>query len=608
MHEDFDHKNFLASLSHRPGVYRMLDADESVLYVGKARDIKKRVSSYFGKKLVHPKTQALMSFASSIEITVTGTEQEALLLEYNLIKKHAPRFNVLLRDGKSFPYIYVSAQQDFPRFEFHRGSRSAPGQFFGPFPSAGAVRETLTQIQKLFSVRQCKESYFANRSRPCLQHQIKRCSAPCVRLIDSDAYRRDVENAILFLQGKNNPVLSNLVSRMDLAAGRHEYEQAARYRDQIAAIKTVQARQIISGSRITDTDVVAVHHEGGLFCVSSMIIRGGRILGSRNIFPKTTANTEVPEVLNAFLMQHYFVQVAPAEILISSAVIDQSVLEQVFGNKTGHKVAIKHNVRGQRRRWLEMAMTNARQGVVMRQAANSSVRKQLDILGDTLGLDGAPERIECFDISHTSGESTVASCVVFGIEGAIKSDYRRFNIRDVAQGDDPGAIAQAVKRRYTRVKKGEAPVPDLILIDGGRGQLTAACEVMEELQFEDIPIVAVAKGMNRKAGREKLFLPGHMHARSMDPESPALRLIQQIRDEAHRFAITGHRQQRSLARKTSSLEAIEGLGPVKRRELLKQFGGLQGIKQAGPEDLRLIHGIGPRLARQIYDYFHGGPD
>ncbi len=608
MSADFNHKQFIATLSHRPGVYRMLDRDDRVLYVGKARDLKKRVASYFGKNVVHPKTQALMANVGSIEVTVTGTEQEALLLEYNLIKKHSPRFNVLLKDGKSYPYIYVSSRQDFPRFEFHRGARSAPGQFFGPFPGAGAVRETLTQIQKLFSVRQCKESYFANRSRPCLQHQIKRCSAPCVGLVDRDSYRRDVDNAVLFLQGRNNSVLNNLLGRMDEAAAAQDYEQAAHYRDQIAAIKTIQSRQIISGTRIADTDVIAVFHAEGSFCVSSIFIRGGRILGSRNVFPKTVPGTESSEVLSAFLAQHYFSQPAPAEILISAAIDDRPVLEQALTAGTGHRVVIKHNVRSRRRRWLEMAMTNAREGLAMRLAANSSVRAQLEGLGEVLHLDEPPERIECFDISHTGGESTVAACVVFGPEGAVKSDYRRFNIRGVPAGDDPGAIAQAVKRRYTRLRKGEAPVPDLLLIDGGRTQLAAACSVLEELQFDDIAVVAVAKGAQRKAGREKLFLPKQDRPVRISAESPAMHLVQQVRDEAHRFAITGHRQRRNLSRKTSSLEAIEGLGPVKRRELLKQFGGLQGVRRAGTEDLVAIRGISRRLAQQIYDYFHGGPD
>jgi excinuclease ABC subunit C len=602
----FDTEQFLKTLSHRPGVYRMLDACDNVIYVGKARDLKKRVSSYFGSKAFHPRTQALMNKTGRVEVTVTGTEQEALLLEYNLIKEHQPRFNVLLRDGKSYPYIHVTLEQEFPRFEFHRGARDSRSRYFGPFPSAGAVRQTLGQLHKLFQIRQCRDSFFSNRSRPCLQYQIKRCSAPCVNFIDADAYRRDVDNAVLFLSGKNDAVLSDLMARMDHAAEDLNYEQAAQYRDQIAAIKNIQADQVVSGSRMKDADVLAVHLEHGVCCVAVVMIRGGRMLGSRNFFPRTVAHTEAGEILSAFIVQHYFNLSAPAEILVNAAVEERELLEEVLGERVGHKIAIRHNVRGHRRRWLEIAASNAAQGLAGHRAENASLQAQLESLTDLLSLDEVPERIECFDISHTGGEETVASCVVFGRNGAVKSEYRRFNIKGVPAGDDYAAIAQAAQRRYLRVKRGEAPLPDLIIVDGGRGQLAKASEVMEELQLGDIQLIGIAKGQGRKAGREKIYLPGNDRPVALAPDSAAMHLLQQIRDEAHRFAITGHRQRRGKAKQASALESIPGLGPARRKALLRQFGGLQGVKRSGVDDLAKVHGISRAMAVRIYARFHGG--
>jgi excinuclease ABC subunit C len=602
----FDAKKFLRSLSHRPGVYRMLDAAGEVLYVGKAHDLKKRVATYFGSKAHHPKTQALMSHTQRVEVTVTGTEQEALLLEYNLIKTHYPRFNILLRDGKSYPYIYVSSEQSFPRFEFYRGSRKAKGRFFGPFPSSGAVRQTMHQLQKLFQVRQCRDSFFANRSRPCLQYQIKRCSAPCVALVDAPDYQRDVDNAVLFLEGKNNDVLKDLARRMDDAAESRDYEEAAGYRDQISAIKSIQAQQVISGAVKKDTDVLALFSDRGVSCVAVIMIRGGRVLGSRNFFPKAAVEPEPGEILAAFIVQHYFTQTPPPDILVNQRVDDEALLEEALTERSGRPVAIRERVRGDRRRWIEMALNNARQGVALRRAANSGLNRQLESLADVLGLDEPPARLECFDISHTAGEEAMASCVVFGPEGPIKSDYRRFRIREASGGDDCASIAEAVRRRYTRIKKGEAPLPDLLLIDGGKGQVKAAADALDDLQLADVELFGVAKGQGRKPGREKIYPRGEREPLEVPRDSAALHLIQQIRDEAHRFAITGHRQRRSLVRNTSTLESINGLGPAKRRALLRQFGGLQGVKRAGIDDLTAVHGISRPLAERIFDHLHGG--
>ena len=606
MGEPIDARKFLATLSRRPGVYRMLDGVDEVIYVGKARNLKNRVASYFGSKAHHPKTQALMNRAVNIEVTVTATEPEALLLEYNLIKQHQPRFNVLLRDDKSYPFIRLTKSQKFPRFEFHRGKRSTRDRYFGPFPSAGAVRQTLGQLQKLFRIRQCSDSYFTNRSRPCLQYQIKRCTAPCVGLIDECAYRKDVDNAIRFLSGKNDAVLVDLQQRMDQAAELLQFEVAAQYRDQITSIKDVQARQVVSGVGLKDADALAVATEAGMFCVAVLMVRGGRMLGSRNFFPRTSAHTEPGEVLSAFIAQHYFSQDAPPEILVDAEIDDRKLLEAALTQRANRGVAIRRRVRGHRQRWLDMAAANATQGLLTHRASNATITRQFESLTELLALAGTPERIECFDISHTSGDETVASCVVFGPQGAVKSAYRRFNIHGVEPGDDYAAIEQAVTRRYRRVQKDQAPLPDLVLIDGGRGQLGKAVAAMRELQLADVTLLGVAKGQGRKPGREKLFLVGASHPLSLPGDSPALHLIQQIRDEAHRFAITAHRQRRGKAQQQSVLESIPGLGPQRRKALLKAFGGLQGVKRSGIDDLFAVKGISRALAERIYDRLHGG--
>lgn len=606
MGEAFDSKAFLASLTHRPGVYRMLSATGVILYVGKARDLRKRVATYFGSKAHHPKTQALMANTAHVEVTVTGSEQEALLLEYNLIQEHRPRFNVLLRDDKSYPSIYVSTQQEFPRIEFHRGARRLPGRFLGPWPGAGVVRETLAQIQKLFRVRQCSESFFANRTRPCLQHQIQRCTAPCVGLIEPEEYRKDVEDSILFLEGRNSTVLAHLAERMDSASAAQDYERAAVLRDQITSIRKIQAEQVVAGTGIDEADVIGLHQESGQACVAVILIRGGRVLGGRTWYPRVVPGTEAEEVVSAFMVQHYFNEQPPAEILVPCAPVDGAVLETAFTERAAKAVRVRHQVRGTRKRWLAMAATNAAQGLASRLAANASISAQLDSLAQAVGLEETPQRIECFDISHTGGSETVAACVVFGPQGAIKSDYRRFNVRGIEPGDDYGAIAQVIARRFARIRSGESPMPDLVLIDGGAGQVEKARAALEEYQLSHVRLLGVSKGRDRRVGEEKLVFPGEALPRTLPRDSPALLLIQEIRDEAHRFAITGHRARRQKARLSSSLENIEGLGPQRRRALLRQFGGLQGIRQAGVADLAKVPGVGPALAQRIYDALHGG--
>ncbi len=602
--EGFDPAAAIQHLTHKPGVYRMLDAAGTVLYVGKARDLRRRVASYFQGSRAHDgKTLAMVRSVAGIEVTVTRTEVEALMLEYNLIKQHRPRFNVVLRDDKSYPYIRLDTEQAFPRLSFYRGPKTAKGRLFGPYPSAGSVRETLNQLQKLFQLRSCEDSYFENRSRPCLQHQIERCTAPCVALITAEDYARDLEHAVLFLQGRSDVVTERLAERMEQASAKLEFERAAQYRDQLAKLKNVQSEQLMASSR-GDFDAVGLAEDHGIYCVAVMFFRGGRSLGSRNFFPKAAKGAEEDEVIRAFLLQYYAGREAPKEILVSLPVPEAAVLATLLCEQSGHKVEIKTRVRGDRARWVEMAVTNARHGAELRYQASASTEAQLDALAEVLDLDEPPARLECFDISHTGGEATVASCVVFGRDGPLKSDYRRFNIEGIAAGDDYGAMQQALTRRYARVKKGEVPMPDVLFIDGGPGQLAQALSVLKELQIEGLRVVGVAKGLDRKPGRESLYLPERTEPLRLPASSPALHLIQQVRDEAHRFAITGHRARRQKARTRSPLEDIAGLGPKRRRELLRQFGGLQALTRAGIDDLERVKGISRQLAEAIYEHFH----
>ena len=599
----FDPKVFVASLPTRPGVYRMLDADGEVIYVGKAKNLKSRVASYFRADLLAPKVVAMVRLVRGCEITVTSSDTEALILEYNLIKKHKPRYNILLRDDKSFPYLYLSSVQEYPRLAFYRGTRRLPGRFFGPYPNSRALRETLHQLQKLFKLRTCEDSYFANRSRPCLQHQIQRCSAPCVGLISREDYAADVASAVAVLEGRNDEVARDLGVRMEAAAEKLEYEKAAALRDQLAALKQVQANQIVSAEGEADLDVVAIAAVPGDHCVAVMHIRGGRNLGTTNFFPRAPLD-DGDDVLAAFLAQYYLSREAPPEIVVGAVVEDADVLAATLTERSHRRVVLHRPSRGMKVRWLEMTRENAEQALRMREATHASVTQALAAVGTALALAAPPRRIECFDISHTGGELTVASCVVFGPEGPMKSDYRRFNIEGVEPGDDYGAMRQALTRRYRRVKAGEAPIPDVLLIDGGPGQLAQAAAVLEELGVAVPCVAGVAKGADRRPGQERLFLLGSDGPTILSPDSRALHLIQRVRDEAHRFAITGHRGRRAKARTESVLEEVPGLGPRRRRELLKRFGGLQAIAGAGVEDLTQVRGISRRLAEAIYEHLH----
>jgi len=600
----FDSRSFLKTLATRPGVYRMLNADGIVLYVGKAGNLRKRVASYFRKSGLSAKTAALVEQIAAIEVTVTHTEGEALLLESNLIKQLRPRYNVLLRDDKSYPYIFLSVAEEFPRLALHRGARRAAGRYFGPYPNAGSVRESLQLLQKLFRVRQCEDSFFNNRSRPCLQYQIKRCTAPCVGLVSAQEYAQDVGNTVMFLEGKSSQVIDGLVRRMEKASVAQDYEQAAILRDQIISLRHVQEKQYISKEH-GDMDIIACVTGRGLACVQVFFVRGGRNLGNAVFFPRLPMETAAEEVLSAFIPQYYLGKEIPPELLLSHELHDSEIIGQVLSQHVAHGVALRSRVRGNRTRWVKMALENAGHALHAQLNTRKGFAARLQALADSLQLPDAPERIECFDISHTGGESTVASCVVFGLDGPIKSDFRRFNIRDIEPGDDYAAMDQAISRRYTRLKKGEGRMPDMLLIDGGKGQVAAACRALEELQIDDLRVLGVAKGPGRKPGLETLHMPDRKDVLVLPADSPALHLIQQIRDEAHRFAITGHRQRRARRRNASPLESIPGVGARRRRQLLQQFGGLREVARAGVEDLSRVKGINRTLAQQIYDALHG---
>ena len=605
----FDSVAFLINLSSKPGIYKMLDKDGTVIYVGKAKNLKNRVSSYFLKNVSSPKTKVLVSKIASMETTVTHTENEALLLENNLIKTLKPRYNVLYRDDKSYPFIYLSTNDTFPRLSVFRGKQRAKGEYFGPYPSAGAVRETLNLLQKIFPIRQCEDNFFKNRSRPCLQYQIKRCSGPCTNMISEKEYAQDVQHAKLFLSGKSNQVIDALVGKMELASQQQDYENAALLRDQIAHLRQILEKQYIH-TEAGDVDVIAASYQEGLGCIQVITIRGGRSLGSKAFYPK--ANNIIEEtnisqhLLEAFIPQYYLSSkhAIPTEIIVSENLNEADLLQQVLTEQANQKVNLKNNVRGFRQRWLDMAQQNA--NTSLQQAINSkeTLLQRFDELHVALKLDEIPTRLECFDISHSSGESTVASCVVMTTQGFNKTDYRRFNINGITAGDDYAAMRQALMRRYQRVKKGEARQPDILLIDGGKGQVKQAIEVMQELQLNDIMLVGVTKGEGRKAIFDTLYLASTQSQLRLPADSAALHLIQQVRDEAHRFAITGHRSQRQKTRNTSVLESIDGLGPKRRQQILKQFGGLQEVAKAGVEDIASVKGISEKLAQLIYDAFH----
>ena len=598
----FELQSFLKTLVTLPGVYRMLDERGVVLYVGKARNLRRRVSSYFRENQSSARTRSLVAQIQAIEVTVTHTEAEALILESRLIKELQPRYNILLRDDKGYPYIHV-ADGDFPRLALHRGARRAPGRYFGPYPHANAVRDTLNLLQKVFRLRSCEDSFFRARSRPCLQYQIRRCTAPCVGLIDREGYRRQLQDAVLFLEGRSGQVIDEWAQRMEAAAAALHFEEAAVYRDQIAELRQIQQRQHVEGES-GDLDVVAGVAHGGAACVQVFVFRGGRLLGNKAFFPHLPEDEDAGAVLGAFLAQYYLDREIPAELLVSHELADAALLAEALQERAGRRIALVAHPRGERARWLDLARRNAEHALAAHLSSQAGTGQRLEALREALGLEDTPNRLECFDISHTGGEATVAACVVFGPEGPIKTDYRRYNIEGIAPGDDYAALHQALTRRYTRLREEEGRLPDILFIDGGKGQLAQAREVLEELQVVGVTAVGVAKGPERKPGLETLFLSGENHPFILPADSAALHLVQQIRDEAHRFAITGHRQRRARTRATSALERIPGIGPKRRQALLRQFGGLKQLARAGVEDIAGVDGINTELAQRIYDAFH----
>ena len=612
----FEPKAFVASLPLLPGVYRMLDDKGQVLYVGKAAQLKKRVASYFQKTNVSPRIRLMVSHIANVEVTVTRTEAEALLLENNLIKTLKPRYNILFRDDKSYPYIVLTGHR-FPRLTYYRGTTEKQNQYFGPYPNAYAAKESVQLLQKIFRIRTCEDSVFNNRTRPCLLHQIHRCTAPCVGLVSEEEYAADIRNAVLLLQGRQGEVEGALYQAMQEASDAQHYEQAAALRDQLHALHTVQQKQFVESGRATDADIVAVAELAGMMCVNMAMVRGGRHLGDKSFFPQNAEGQARHEVLEAFLAQHYLNRSVPP-LIVTGEEVRGAVLEELFAEQSGHKVQIRGAASGERRQWLEMAQQNALLSLRRQVEQKAGQGARLEALREALELPQLV-RIECFDISHTMGEasdpsletskpksrlSTVASCVVYDNLDMRSGEYRRYNISGITPGDDYAAMRQVLQRRYQKLRAGEGKRPDLILIDGGAGQLGVACEVMDEIGLSDIQLMGVAKGPERKAGMEQLLLPQQEKPLQLNQNSPALHLIQQVRDEAHRFAISGHRARRGKTRTASMLEEIGGVGEKRRRSLLAHFGGLKGVQQASPEELAQVEGISPALAQKIYQQLH----
>lgn len=597
-----DAKRLVASLPGGPGVYRMLGADAEVLYVGKAQNLKKRVQSYFRPRGLAPKVAALMRQTVDLDTTRTRTEGEALLLEHNLIKSHRPRFNILLRDDKSYPTIFIS-DHPYPRIALYRGARKDKGRYYGPYPSGAAVRDAVQLLQKVFRLRTCEDSVFRNRSRPCLQHQIGRCTAPCVALIEPKKYAEDLRQAELFLRGRASNLLDELTDAMEQASQQQDYEAAAQMRDRVAALRSVQEQQTITTDG-GDADVIALLREPEATGVAVVFVRGGRNLGSKVLHPRLSIEKGTAEALSAFLPQYYLGQSIPPRIYLNALPSDRNLLEQVFSDQTGTTVRLLAARQGVARRWMEMAMINARDALRRRASERASLEQRFEQLHLALKLEAIPDRLECFDISHTFGEATVAACVVFDRNGPVKSDYRRYNLEGLNPGDDYGAMRQALTRRFRRAVEGEGRLPDILFIDGGQGQVAIARSVLDELGITGVRLIGVAKGRARKPGQERLFLSGSKAATILAADSPALHLIQSIRDEAHRFAIRAHRARRAKARTTSPLEGIPGIGPRRRGQLLRHFGGLHGVSRASVDDLVRAPGVSRAIAQRIYDLFH----
>jgi excinuclease ABC subunit C len=604
----FDHIAFLKQLTQRPGVYQMMDAEGQVLYVGKAKNLRKRVASYFrSADSLAPKTRILVSRIEGVDVTVTETEAEALILEQNLIKQNRPPFNILMRDDKSYPYVFISYRDEYPRLSFYRGMKNKKGHYFGPFPSVHAVRETLSFLQKIFKVRQCDDTFYRNRSRPCLQYQIKRCTGPCVGLITPEQYRQDVEHTRMYLEGTNETLMQELEQQMEEASKQLKFEKASEYRDQIIALRKVQTQQVIEVGN-SNVDVVAASLSGEQCCVHLLYIRHGRILGSRSFYPKVPLATDESSLLAGFLPQLYLrgrgARDIPAEIILAQDFEGAEILSQVLTEQSHKQVKIKTSVRTNRTKWMELAQRTAQQNLEGRIASGATFSKHFDALQELLELVEVPQRMECFDISHSSGEATVASCVVFDRSGPVKSDYRKFNIDGITAGDDYAAMDQALRRRYIRLQQGEGKLPDILIMDGGKGQMSTAQAVLDELNVVGVTLVGIAKGSTRKPGLESLYVAQSEGKKELLASQGVLHLIQQIRDEAHRFAITGHKQRRDKKRRTSSLEDISGIGPKRRREILRFFGGLKEVQQASVADLSRVPGVSKKLAEAIYSSLH----
>ena len=604
--EAFDIKAFLKQLTERPGVYRMINAKGTIIYVGKAKNLKRRVSSYFNKKHDEIKTAKMVPQIVRIEVTVTDTDSEAFILENTLIKRHKPKYNILFRDDKSYPYIYVSTDKNFPSLSYHRGAKRRKGEYFGPFPNASAVHHTLHSLQKIFPVRQCAESVFNHRSRPCLQYQIKRCSGPCVEgLVTPTQYQEDVNHTIGFLQGKSFEVIETLGKKMEEASEQLEFEVAARYRDQISSLRAVQSQHLINQPGSKDLDVVAVASVSGLACVCLMMYRGGNLWGSEHYFPKTTDGTDDAEITAAFVTQHYQEHPVPAEIIVGRKLEEQNEVQNWLKDQRQAAVNLKVAHGQLQKSLIQLANTNAQSGLKQHMTQKASQTERVKALQEVLALPEMPNHMECFDISHTQGQLTIASCVVFH-EGVPNTQaYRKFNIEGIQPGDDYAAMHQVMTRRYQRLKDEKADLPNLIVVDGGKGQLTQAIDVLKALELDFLPLVSVAKGEGRKAGLEILYTPHNVEGIDLESDDIALHLINYIRDEAHRFAITSHRQKRTKAQTDSSLESIEGIGPKTRKQLLIHFGGLNEVKEASVSELQKVKGISLDKAQKIYDFYHG---
>ena len=619
MSGEFDPQAFLKTLTNQSGVYRMINADKVVIYVGKAKDLKKRVSSYFRKNIPNGKTRQMVSHIANVEITVTETETEALILENNLIKKYLPKYNVLLRDDKSYPFILVTAHQH-PRIQMHRGARKIKGDYFGPYPSAGAVAQSLKLMQKIFTVRQCEDGFYRARSRPCLQYQLKRCSAPCVGKVSDEEYADELLLAKLFLKGQSGEVIDTLVTSMEKASNQLNFELAAKYRDQIQVLRKVQEQTYVSGSS-DELDVIGFDYRNGVAVVHMLFVRDHKIIGSKNFFPKLPKNAEAAEIFQSFIMQYYLNdsmrQKLPKEVIVADLSklnlvgeqdelqqLDLAALSEVLTEKAKYKVSLKTISRGEKLRYLQMANNNASLAVTTELSSKTATKARYDLLNGFLERETPIMRMECFDISHTSGQQTIGSCVVFNEHGPHKSEYRRYNIEGVTPGDDYAAMDFALAKRYDKVSEVEK-IPDVIFIDGGKGQLARAETYFENWTHEKTPmLIGIAKGTSRKPGLETMIFEGGMKEVNLPADSPALHLIQHIRDEAHRFAISGHRNKRAKVKNTSTLQQIEGIGPKRRQALLKYLGGLQGILNASVEELAKVPGISQKQAQNVFDSLH----